>query len=183
MSLEEVGQPIDFSRPWRLGMTRAPLGRISAAQFFVTAGSQPAFTMRHPCFGTVISGKETVFRITSVPTYNNGRPIEPVVLVLSTYAPHIGEELWRRLGHEESLAYAAWPDWDEAALRQATMRIAVQVQGKLRGLVEVGEDAPEDEILALAKVEGAVARHLEGKQIVKEIYVPCRLVNLVVKPA
>jgi peptidyl-prolyl cis-trans isomerase A (cyclophilin A) len=78
--LEEVGQPIDFSRPWRVGMTRAPLGRISAAQFFVTAGSQPLLTPRHPCFGTVVAGKESVFRITSVATYSNGRPIEPVVL-------------------------------------------------------------------------------------------------------
>lgn len=78
--LEEVGHSIDFSRPWRVGMTRAPLGRISAAQFFVTAGSQPLLTPRHPCFGTVIAGKEAVFRITSVPTYSNGRPVEPVVL-------------------------------------------------------------------------------------------------------
>jgi len=73
-----VRGPMDFSRPWRLGNTRAPLGRISASQFFVTASPDPALSGRHPCFGTVLRGKEVVFRITSVKTYNNGRPIEPV---------------------------------------------------------------------------------------------------------
>jgi peptidyl-prolyl cis-trans isomerase A (cyclophilin A) len=77
---EEVNMPINFAQPWKLGLTRAPLGRISGAQFFVTAASVPAFNHRHPCFGTVVRGKETVFKIAGTRTYSNGRPIEPITL-------------------------------------------------------------------------------------------------------
>ena len=107
--------------------------------------------------------------------------IEQLVRLRSIYALHVGEELWRRLGHEESLAYAPWPEWGESVLHESTTRIAVQISETLRGLVEVAEDAPEEEILAPAKTEASVARHLEGKSIVKEVYFPGRIVNLVVR--
>lgn len=103
---------------------------------------------------------------------------EAFVLVLSPYAPHLAEELWSRIGHEESLSHAAWPAWDPEALVEATITIAVQVQGKLRGTVDVDREASKDTILAAAKAE--VASHLEGVTIRKEIVVPGRLVNFVV---
>ncbi len=114
--------------------------------------------------------------------------LEPFVLILSTYAPHLGEELWQRLGHETSLAYETWPSWDPAALVEDTVKIAVQVQGKLRGTLELARDTDKDAILAAAKAQENVARHLQGMAIVKAIVIPPRgakggLVNLVVRPA
>jgi peptidyl-prolyl cis-trans isomerase A (cyclophilin A) len=72
--------PIDFTQAWRMGMTVGGGNKISAVQFFVSAASQPFLNGRHPCFGTVISGKDVVDRITSVKTYSNGRPVEPVII-------------------------------------------------------------------------------------------------------
>ncbi|MDX1419669.1 MAG: leucine--tRNA ligase, partial [Rubricoccaceae bacterium] len=105
---------------------------------------------------------------------------EPFVLLLAPFAPHLAEELWRRLGHEDSLAFADWPLYDEALLVEDEKEIAVQVNGKVRGTVTVAADAPQDAVLTAAKAVENVQRHLEGKTIRKEIVVPGRLVNLVV---
>jgi leucyl-tRNA synthetase len=104
---------------------------------------------------------------------------EPFVLVLAPFAPHLAEELWRLLGHGESLAYADWPAYDEALLVEDEKEIAVQVNGKMRGTVRVPADAPQEAVLAAAKAVENVQRHLEGKTIRKEIVVPGRLVNFV----
>ena len=109
--------------------------------------------------------------------------LEKFVLVLSTYAPHLGEELWQRLGHGDTLAYEPWPTWDEAALVENTVSVGVQVGGKVRGQLEIAKDLPAADVLAAAKALPNVARHLEGMAIVKELYVPGRLVNFVVRPA
>jgi leucyl-tRNA synthetase len=105
---------------------------------------------------------------------------EDFVKILSTFAPHLGEELWERLGHRESIAYAPWPTWDEAKLARDVIKIAVQVSGKLRGEVAVPADAAEADILAAAKADPKVAELIAGKAIKREIYVKGRLVNLVV---
>ena len=104
---------------------------------------------------------------------------EPFVLLLSPFAPHITEELWSRLGHDESLAYADWPECDETLLQREVVEMAVQVDGTVRATLEVDADADEDEVLAAAKAEDNVARHLEGKDIQREIYVPGQIVNFV----
>ena len=101
------------------------------------------------------------------------------VKILSPWAPHLGEELWQRLGQTESLATAAWPEWDPKALVEDTVTMAVQVMGKLRGTIEVPKDVAKDAALAAAKAEPNVAKWLEGKTIRKEIFVPGRLVNFV----
>ncbi len=103
------------------------------------------------------------------------------VLVISPVAPHIAEALWNRVGDTSTLQDARWPDVDESALTQATLTLAVQVNGKVRGTIEVGADADQATILAAAKEEPNVAKHLDGKNIVKEIVVPNKLVNFVVK--
>jgi leucyl-tRNA synthetase len=107
---------------------------------------------------------------------------ERLVLVLAPFAPHICEELWAELGHEESLAWEPWPTYDEAMLVVDTVELAVQVNGRVRGRISVATDAEESDILAAAKAHEKVASELEGKQLVKEIVVPGRLVNLVAKP-
>lgn len=107
--------------------------------------------------------------------------LEKFVLVLSPFAPHMGEELWERLGHSTTLAYEPWPTYDEGMLVEDTVEIPVQVNGKVRGRVVVAADADKDALLAAAKSEENVVRHLEGKTLVKEIVIPGKMVTLVVK--
>jgi leucyl-tRNA synthetase len=104
----------------------------------------------------------------------------PLILLVSPFAPHLGEELWQRLGHTTSVAYAPWPAHDEAKLARDTLVIAVQVGGKLRGQIEVSPDASERDILAAAQADPKVQSFVAGKPIKKAIYVKGRLVNLVV---
>jgi leucyl-tRNA synthetase len=106
--------------------------------------------------------------------------LRPFVLLVSPFAPHLGEELWARLGGTDSLAYAPWPAYDPACLVEDTVEVAVQVNGKVRGRIAAPRDADQATLLALAKAEPAVAAQLDGKTIRKEIVVPGRLVNLVV---
>jgi leucyl-tRNA synthetase len=105
---------------------------------------------------------------------------ETFVLLLAPLAPHIAEELWSRFGHTTSLAYEAWPSYDERLLAEEQITVAVQVNGKLRGSITVAADADEEAVLGLAKADENVARHLEGKVLRREIYVPGKIVNLVV---
>ena len=106
--------------------------------------------------------------------------LSPFVLLLAPFAPHLAEELWARLGNETSLAYAPWPEHDEDLLVQDTVEIAVQVNGKLRGTVDVAPDASKEDMLKTARAEPNVARYLMEGTIRKEIAVPGRLVNFVV---
>lgn len=105
---------------------------------------------------------------------------EPFVLLLSPLAPHMAEELWERLGHQTSLAHAPWPEADPALLEEDQMELVVQVNGKVRGSIRVAPDAAKDDILAAARKDENVQRHTEGLSMRREIYVPGRLVNLVV---
>jgi leucyl-tRNA synthetase len=105
---------------------------------------------------------------------------EMFVKTLSPFAPHLCEELWQRLGHRGTIAYAPWPAFDEAKLARDTMVIGVQISGKLRGQIEVPADATEATILAAAKADEKVQPFIAGKAIKREIYVKGRLVNLVV---
>ena len=113
--------------------------------------------------------------------------IEPFVLILSPFAPHLCEELWQALGHASSdgkpctLAYEPWPAFDESHLKQDTIELPVQVNGKVRAKVQVPADADQAAVLEIAKANEKVAGQIEGKQIVKEIVVPGRLVNLVIR--
>jgi leucyl-tRNA synthetase len=106
---------------------------------------------------------------------------EPFVLILSPFAPHLSEELWRRLGHDESLAYEDWPAYDEELIKKDVIEMPVQVNGTVRGTIEVGAEAEEEEVLAQAKAEENVARYLENGTVQREIYVPGRIVNFVVQ--
>jgi leucyl-tRNA synthetase len=105
--------------------------------------------------------------------------MESFLKVLSPFAPHLAEELWRRLGHQDSLAFEPWPAWDESALAVSTITLAVQIAGKMRGTIDVPADIGEQAAIAAAKADPKIAKYLEGKTIRREIYVPGRLVNLV----
>jgi leucyl-tRNA synthetase len=105
---------------------------------------------------------------------------ESFVLILSPFAPHVAEELWQRLGHDGSLAEAPWPSADDRYLQADTMELAVQVNGKVRGKISVAADTSQDDVLAAARTDDNVARHLAGKSLRREVYVPGRIVNFVV---
>ncbi len=102
--------------------------------------------------------------------------------LLNPFAPHMTEELWEQLGYEGTLAYRPWPEFDPAKCEENTVEIAIQVNGKIRARLTVSVDAQAEEVLTLAKQQEKILPELEGKQIVKELYIPRKLVNLVVKP-
>ncbi|MFI3170365.1 MAG: leucine--tRNA ligase [Faecalibacterium sp.] len=106
-----------------------------------------------------------------------------LLAMLNPFAPHITEELWETMGHshEEQLAYAAWPSYDEAKCKAATVEIAVQVNGKVKARLMVDAEIDGAAAIALAKEDAEVAAAIAGKTIAKEIYVKGRLVNIAVK--
>ena len=95
-------------------------------------------------------------------------------------APHLAEECYELLGGKYSIFDQEYPQYDESLIAEEFLVIPVQVMGKLRGQIRVPADATKDQVLAAAKVEENVARHLEDKKIAKEIYVPGKMVNFVV---
>ncbi len=107
---------------------------------------------------------------------------EGFIKMISCITPHVGEEIWQQLGHEDTIAFESWPTYDEAKCVEDTVEIALQVNGKIRNRIEVAADIPAADAIAAAKVDERVAPVLEGMQIIKELYVPGKLVNIVVKP-
>lgn len=100
--------------------------------------------------------------------------------LLAPFAPHIAEELWHDLGGETSVHTTEWPAWDEKYLVSDTMKIVVQVNGKVRVTIEVASDASKEQVMEAAKANEKVATYLDGNSIKKSIYVPKKLVNFVV---
>jgi leucyl-tRNA synthetase len=113
-----------------------------------------------------------------------GRPVlreavETLLTLLNPFVPHVTEELWARLGNREALLDRSWPVADAAVAREDTIEMAVQVNGKVRGRIEVAPDEADEPVQTLALQ--AVAAHVEGKTIQKVVVVPRRLVNVVVR--
>jgi leucyl-tRNA synthetase len=106
---------------------------------------------------------------------------ENFVLMLAPFAPHLAEEIWNHLGHKASLSRHPWPKFDPAKLIDQTMEIPVQVNGKLRGKIVVATDASESSIMETARGTESVKPWVDGKNIVKQLYVEKKLVNFVVK--
>lgn len=107
--------------------------------------------------------------------------LEMLVLMLSPMVPHITQTLWETLEQPGLVLNVTWPKVDESALVKDEIELMVQVNGKLRGKISVAKDLDKDAILALAKAEESVTKFIDGKELIKEILVPGRLVNLVVK--
>ncbi|MBE6764596.1 MAG: leucine--tRNA ligase [Ruminococcaceae bacterium] len=103
------------------------------------------------------------------------------LLMLNPFAPHITEEMWEKCGFEKMVTEQEWPQYDESKCVDATIEIAVQINGKIKTRLQVAADISQADAIAAAKADAACAALIEGKQIVKEIYVPGRLVNIVVK--
>ena len=106
---------------------------------------------------------------------------EGLIKMLSCICPHICEEMWSILGHNDTIAYEPWPTYDEAKTVDDCVEVAVQVNGKLRATVMLPMNCDKDEAIAIAKADEKVQAAIEGKTIVKEISVPNKIVNIVVK--
>jgi leucyl-tRNA synthetase len=102
------------------------------------------------------------------------------VKLLGPFAPHVGDEAWERLGGQGFLLQASWPQHDEALTVDAVVTYAVQVNGKLRGNLEIARAAPEAEVRDRALALPNVTKHVEGKTVRKVIVVPGKIVNIVV---
>jgi leucyl-tRNA synthetase len=117
-------------------------------------------------------------------TYPNDVPlaaVEPLVVMVSPLAPHIAEELWSKLGHDETITFTAFPTFEEKWLVDDEIELPVQVNGKVKARIMVPADAGQDDVVAVALADEKVAALVEGKNLVKQIVVPGRMVNLVVK--
>ncbi len=107
--------------------------------------------------------------------------LKTFVKLLDPFAPHVCEEIWAQLGGEGLLAVAQWPDFDEAKTVDSTIEVPVQICGKLRATVTIAKDATADAAIAAAKADAKVQEFLDGKNIIKEIYVPGKIINIVAK--
>jgi leucyl-tRNA synthetase len=117
----------------------------------------------------------------SVSSSDWAESIGTLMLLLAPTAPHLAEELWQQTGHEYSIHNQTWPKWDEALARDEQITLVVQVNGKLRDRISVPASIPEEEARNTALNSQRVKNYLEDKKIVKVIYVPGKLVNIVVR--
>ncbi len=106
--------------------------------------------------------------------------VQDLIVMLAPFAPHFAEECWERLGHATTIFDELWPEWDEQFVVESRVEVAVQVNGRTRSTVIVGRDAGEDAVVAAALADAATQRFVAGKEVRKRIYVPNRLLNLVV---
>ena len=108
---------------------------------------------------------------------------EGFIKMISCITPHVGEEIWQIMGHDNTIAYESWPTYDEAKCKDSEINIAVQVNGKMRGTVLMAADLDNDAVVANVLADEKIARFLEknGGSIIKTIVVKNKLVNLIVK--
>ncbi len=118
-----------------------------------------------------------IYEVGSISKENFGM----LIRLLSPFAPHLAEELWESIGGMGLCSLAAWPEWDESKTIDSVVEVAVQVNGKVRTTIELPLDCPNEEALASAKANDKVAPFVDGKTIIKEISVPNKIINIVVK--
>jgi leucyl-tRNA synthetase len=169
-------------RVWRLVEERKPPP---------AAGEDPHLRLRHKTIKWVTADLEAMKFNTAIARlmeYTNElttggathEDLVTLVKLLGPFAPHMGDEAWEALGGKGYLLQAAWPTFEEALTVDATVTCAVQVNGKLRGSLEVARDAPESEVRERALALPNLVKHIEGKTVRKVIVVPGKIVNIVV---
>lgn len=132
-------------------------------------------------FNTAISAMMELVNTAYKEPAINKADAEAMTLLLAPYAPHLAEEVWEKFGHKTTLAYYPWPKFDSSLVTEDTVTLSIQINGKLRGTLVVDKGAAKEDIIAQAKNSEGVEKHLEGKEIVKEIFVPGKIVSFVVK--
>ena len=196
--------PLDMSRPWE---TRAVVGSQRFLQRVwrlvideesgevVVDDSEPDLALSRALhrtidgvhrdmealrFNTAIAKLIELTNIVTKAESHARTVIEPLVLMLAPYAPHLAEEMWSRLGHDEMLAYEPFPQADPALLVEDSVTCVVQVQGKVRAKLEVSPSATDDELSALALAEPNVQRAIDGREVRRVVVKAPKLVNVVV---
>ncbi len=109
------------------------------------------------------------------------KDLKTFLLLLNPFAPHLTEEIWERAGFEDIIARAKWPEYDEEKTVENEIDIPVQINGKLKAVLRFAADVAKDDAIAAVKADERVAKQLEGKTVVKEIFVPGKMINIVVK--
>lgn len=132
-------------------------------------------------FNTAIARMMEFVNFFTKETVRPKQAMETLVLLLSPFAPHMAEELWEALGNSTTLAYHPWPKFDEAMTRLSQVEVPLQINGKLKGKVVVAADCNAEDLEQAARNHEKIHELLEGKQIVKAIVIPGRMVNFVVK--
>ena len=107
--------------------------------------------------------------------------LKTFVRILCPFAPHLCEEMWEQLGETELCSLSTWPEYDESKTVDSTVEIVVQINGKLKSRLNISADISAADAIAAAKANEKIAAELDGKNIIKEIYVPKKLVNIVAK--
>ena len=103
------------------------------------------------------------------------------VKILSPLCPHLAEELWEMLGHDNTITYESWPTYDEEKTKENDVEIAIQINGKVRDTIRVSKETSKEELEKKALDRDVIKKWIEGKEIVKTIVVPGRIVNIVIK--
>jgi leucyl-tRNA synthetase len=111
----------------------------------------------------------------------NKAELKTLLLLVNPFAPHVTEEMWEKMSFGGAVTDQSWPEFDEAKCVDATVEIAVQVNGKIKARINVATEISNEDAIAAAKEVDAVKEIIDGKQVVKELYVKGKLVNIVVK--
>jgi leucyl-tRNA synthetase len=127
-----------------------------------------------------------VNELTEYKNKNNSRPLNSeefssLLQILSPFSPHLAEELWEKSGKKESIFKSAWPQYNQELIKDETINLVIQINGKLRGSLVVAADISEAESLALAQKDAVVSKWLASGEIIKKIFVPGKLLNIVIK--
>lgn len=191
--------PLEKTKPWSMKGVKGVYNFISKAfKFF---GNSENITEENESDSTLKLLHKTIKKVTEdIEAFKFNTPISQMMIftnhcvkekkvsqktaetftkLLAPYAPHAAEELWERLGKKKSLSYESWPSFDEKLVVDDLMTMAIQVNGKKRGILEVSAEISKEDFLNQAKE--VVSKYLDGKKIVKEIYIPKRICNFVVK--
>ena len=132
-------------------------------------------------FNTAISHLMAFVNDLTQKDYNSAEALSVLVKLLAPFAPHISEELWRKLGNQETITFAGWPKFDVAKTIDDRVGIAIQINGKLRTVVDAQRGISEAEIKAIVLEDSKIRSTLDGKSIVRTIFVPDKLLNLVIR--
>ena len=192
--------PLEVSKPWSASGVAGARKFINRVWNFFTEPANIVETddgnltrIYHQTVKKVTSDFETLGFNTAIAqmmvfvneVYKNGtcprEYAEGFIKMLSCITPHVGEEIWQILGHTESIAYESWPKYDESKCASDVIEMPIQVNGKVRNVLNISKTASKDEILAIVKADEKIAQAIEGKTIVKEIVVPGKIINIVVK--
>jgi leucyl-tRNA synthetase len=106
---------------------------------------------------------------------------EGFIKMMSCITPHVGEEIWQIMGHNSSIAYESWPEYDESKCVSDTIEMPIQVNGKVRNVIAIAKDASKEDVLAVVMSDEKIQAAISGKTIIKEIVVPGKIINIVVK--